>query len=210
MAETIYLIVEGDGEETAAPELIRRFLYEYHQEYLFHVSAINATGRANITTAGGLEKLLEVARRKSDCRGVIVLLDTESAENCARDIAFGLSARAKLLGLPFPIAVVCATCEYESWFLTSLHTIAEKWLSLNAAFDGDPEQKCNAKEWLSDHNHGGRIYKETLDQVRMTTDLDIPYTVAHSRSFRRLSHAIEELLRAIYARKSAITPEPQL
>jgi hypothetical protein len=97
-----------------------------------------------------------------------------------------------VLNLPFPVVVVCATCEYESWFLASLHTIMP-----GVTFEGDPEKECGAKGWLTRQMPAGHAYKETSDQVRMTNDLDIPHVTRHSRSFRRMVEAVGELLEAI-------------
>lgn len=204
MTDTIYLVVEGDGEEIAAPVLIRRLLYEEHQEYQFEVKAINAKGNSNIKSH--LERFLELTRRISDCCGVLVLFDVETVEICPVELARLLATRAKELKLPFPVVVVCAVCEYESWFLASLETIIHR-LKAEARFDGDPEQKCNAKEWLTAHMPEGRIYKETLDQVKMTNDLNIHLVKQNIRSFRRLCNAVKELLDAVYAGEAVVTPE---
>jgi hypothetical protein len=47
---------------------------------------------------------------------------------------------------------------------------------------------------------------ETADQVSMTAALDIPHTIEHSRSFRRMAHAVEELLIAIDSSRPVVTP----
>ncbi len=204
VTDTIYLIVEGDGEETAAPALIRRLLYEEHQEYQFEIKAINAKGNSNIKS--DLERFLELTRRISNCCGVLVLFDVETVEICPVELARLLATRAKELKLPFPVVVVCAVCEYESWFLANIEAIHHR-LKTGAKFDGDPEQKCNAKEWLTAHMSEGRIYKETLDQVKMTTDLNIHLVKQNIRSFRRLCNAVKELLDAVYAGEAIVTPE---
>lgn len=137
-------IVEGDGEETAVPLLLRRILHEIHHRYDFQIEPINAHGNTTLVTS--LERFLEHTRRKPDCRGVLILLDAETLATCSRDLAYQLAQRAQKLGLPFPVAVVCATCEYESWFLADLENLKSRLpLKPDAAFTGDPEQKCNAK-----------------------------------------------------------------
>jgi hypothetical protein len=205
----IYLIVEGDGEVDAAPELMRRLLYEQFQRFEFVLKPINAHGCGNIDTPGGLERFLELTRRAPNCSGVIVLRDAEREHQaCPPGLAGALAQRAANLQLPFPVVIVCATCEYESWFISSLHSIKEGYLKENAVYEGDPEQECGAKGWLTRHMPEGRVYKETLDQVRMTTRLDIPHTIAHSRSFRRMAHAVEELIGAIDTQNARVTPHP--
>jgi hypothetical protein len=143
----------------------------------------------------------------ADCKGVVVLLDTEK-ENlaCPLILAKDFVQRARRLGLPFPVTIVCAMCEYESWFLFNLSQIAPMYLKPKSQFSRDPEQECGAKGWLSENMPGEQRYNETIDQPRMTALIDIPHTIQHSRSFRRLNHAVEELLIAIDARKITVTP----
>jgi hypothetical protein len=204
--KTIYPLVEGDGEVTAAPELLRRLLDEQFQRYDFVVHRpINAGGCYNLDRR--FEDFLEITRRAPDCNGVIVLRDAERDHAaCPLALALGLAERAAALHLRFPVVIVCANCEYESWFLASLGTIKPGYLNAEAVFEGDPEQECNAKGWLSKQMLGQRVYKETLDQVRMTALLDLAHTIRHSRSFRRLVHAVEELIQAMDDQQSIVTP----
>ncbi len=212
MSNELYIIAEGDGEVAAAPHLVRRLLYEHFQRFEFNVPpARNANGRTNLIKPRGLEAFLERLRRTPDCKGVIILLDTEQEyRDCPPRLALDLAQRSKVLGTPFPVVVVCAACEYESWFLFNLHTQIRHRLNSNISSEGiDPEKKCGAKEWLSNNMPSGSVYKETTDQVAMTTYIDIPHTIDHSRSFRRMVHAVEELLTAIDTGQNIVSPLPQ-
>ena len=195
----IYLIVEGDGEVQAVPELIRRILYEKFNRYdVVLAKPYNAHGNGNLTVVGGLERFLGLTRRQSDCIGVLALLDAEEEHlKCPPSLILQLARRTRKLRLPFPAVVVCAVCEYESWFLTSLHTIGANFLNPEAVYTGDPEHECGAKGWLSHQMPPGQIYKETQDQVRMTTQLDLAVVESRSGSFRLLIHAIEVLLKYV-------------
>lgn len=211
MSNDIYVIVEGDGEVSAAPVLVRRLLNEEFVRPEFNVPrAHNGNGRHNLLKPDGLERFLERLRRIADCKGAVVLLDAEEeSRDCPPELAYALAERGKALNLPFPVVVVCAVCEYESWFLSNLHTSIKNWLLSNAKYEGpNPEMMCGAKEWLSRHMPSGRAYKETEDQARMTACIDIPHTIEHSRSFRRMAHAIEELLAAIDSGAGGVTPVP--
>jgi hypothetical protein len=117
------------------------------------------------------------------------------------------------LNLPFPVVVVCPAREYDSWFLSSLHTIVPRyeWRQVDVTFSGDPEQKCGAKEWLQEHMpNDNRTYKETRDQERMSQLLDLPHVYEQCRLFRRMVDAIGELFQAIEDRSNAVTPLPDL
>jgi len=158
----------------------------------------NAHSRSNIVKLGGLEAFLKTIRR--DCEpdaGILVLLDAER-ENVHNPHALvtDLNRRAQQVGLPFPVEVTCAVCEYESWFLASLESIRSKFKELDPTitFDGDPEQECNAKEWITEHMPHGRAYKETTDQARLTTWLDLRLAHIRSDSFRMFVSAVERLI----------------
>ncbi len=208
MTKALHLIVEGSGEKEAAPLLIRRFLHEHYQLFDYSIGeTYNARGRYNILKSGGFENFLNLARGAPNCAGVIVLLDTERENrDCPPSLAYNLAQRAQNLNLHFPVVVVCATCEYESWFLYNLANIAPKYLQPDAHYDDDPEQECDAKGWLTRNMPEGRIYKGTQNAPGMTNLIDLPHTTQHSRSFRRLDHAITELLAAIDTGENSVSP----
>jgi hypothetical protein len=205
----ISILVEGDGEVRAAPVLVRRLLHEAYARYDFDLRPMNARGGGNIMRKGGLERFLQIARRVAV--GVLVLKDAEREYvDCPVSLAYELSARAAALKLQIPVAVACAVCEYESWFLISLHTTREVFLRSDAVYAGNPEQECGAKGWLERHRNKQDYtkYKEVEHQELLTARLDLPHTLAHSRSFRRLAHAVQELLAAIDAAAPTFTPAP--
>jgi len=198
-------IVEGDGEKNAFPILLRRLLHETYDRYDVEISsAKSAYGRPNLTKPNGLEKFLNYAAIEK-ANGIIVLLDAD--EDCAVELACALGNRTQQRGLTIPTVIVCAKCEYEAWFLASLATVAgKKGIKTDAAFDGDVEAKRNVKGWLSAQMPAGTIYKETLDQASLTANIDFTLARAHSRSFRRLEHAVEQLLDAIDHNRTIVTP----
>lgn len=210
MADHIDLIVEGNGEVKAAPLLVRRILHEQLQRYDLRLNVYTARGNGNLTRKGGLEKFLELSRRDSACKAILVLIDAEDDHvQCPVTFARELAQRAQVLRLHKPVAIVCAVCEYESWFLYNLPVIAPKYLQKpNVRYDGNPEQECSAKGWLNRNMPPGRAYKETIDQEKMTALIDLEVTLHASRSFRRLSHAVEQLLHAIDVGKTDVTPLP--
>lgn len=209
MTDDIYSIVEGPGEEKAVPLLLRRLL-ERLDRFEFRVpKSHKANGRFNIIKPGGLETYLERMRHITSCRGVLVLVDAEEeSRECPPTLAYTLAHRSQTLGLPFPVVIVGACCEYESWFLYNLHTKIKDSLIPNARFEGDPAKKCGAKEWLSKNMPSGTAYKPTDHQEIMTNHIDIPHTIEQSRSFRRMADAVEELLAAIDSGQTTVTPLP--
>jgi hypothetical protein len=103
--------------------------------------------------------------------------------------------------------------EYEAWFLASLETITGKTLQerpgllAKAQYSGDAETRRGVKEWLSTQYPEGFVYSERLDQAAMTRLIDTTLARERSRSFRRMCHAIEQILDAIDNNKIVVTPE---
>ncbi|MFZ4814068.1 MAG: DUF4276 family protein [Phototrophicaceae bacterium] len=204
---TLYCLVEGAGDADAFPLLVRRILHEQFSRYELQVKAWSTNGRDNLFK--DIHRYLELLRRAPDCAGVIIATDLEKATDCPVEIAYILSEQAKILRLPFPVAVVIVVCEYESWFLYNLSAIAERYPSLTATtYTGDPALKCNAKEWIEDHLPKGTKYRETEHQVSMTAKIDLKHTAEQSRSFRRMIRAVEFLVQQIDTGALTVSPSP--
>jgi len=188
---TLICIVEGEGEVQAVRSLLHKIIG--WESYVDIPRPKNANGRNNLIKEGGLEKFLQLAKTEPKCDGVLALIDAD--EDCAANLAKELAARAEKLRLPFPVAVVCAKCEYEAWFLASLETIRGSCdIPDDAKFEGNVEEIQGVKGWLTRQMPKGKIYRETHHQVRMTELLDPTRVRMRSRSFRRLEHAIQELI----------------
>ncbi len=203
--KTIISIVEGPGDVSALPVLLTK-INDWETTSLILPRPKNANGRPNILKESGLERFLELARREPQCDGVLVLLDAD--EDCAMIFAQGLAQRASVLGLPFPVAIVCAKCEYETWFLASLETIAGEArtdIPKGVQYLEPVEERVSAKGWLKRQMPRGCIYKEMQHQAKMTSLLEPGLVRAKSRSFRRLEHALQELLSG----EVRVTPLPE-
>lgn len=205
-------IVEGPGDVTAVPKLLMKILHSLGRWEFQIAPAKNAHGCGNLTKQNGLERFVELSRSEVDCAAVIILIDADTG--CAKEIATGFSKRLAGMGMPCSIATVVAKCEYEAWFLASLPTIAGKELDGRpgivdgTACDRNVESIVGVKAWLSRKlvGHPNRIYKETVDQAPMTSLIDIALARRNSRSFRRLCHAVEEIVAAIDEGRAVITP----
>lgn len=192
-------IVEGDGEVEALPNLLIRLLHRHSCFDLFVARPKNAHGCGNLTTPGGIERFVRLALFEPQCEGILVLLDAD--DSCACSIANGLAKRIEALNPQKPVAFIAAKCEYEAWFLASLPTITGKLLDGRPGLkqgltypDDRVESLVGVKGWLSRNFQGGRIYKETLDQLPMTRFIDFDMALPKSRSLRRLEHAVIELI----------------
>lgn len=173
-----YILVEGHGEVTAAPNLITRLWADLSLPHLSWARPIRPRG---ITSDGGVRRACEQLRAKDDVRAVLILRDDD--DGCPQIDGPALADTVRELSLPFPVATVLAYREYESLFLASLPSLAGKnikdasgmvrpGIAADAVFDGDPESIRDAKGWLSRHMPKGRKYKETLDQLPLTRMVD--------------------------------------
>lgn len=203
-------IVEGDGEVKAVPRLLHRILSEQHGRRNIRIQEpINARGKTKLLKK--FTVFLEYARVEQECDAILVLLDGD--EDCPRDLATSLARSAAQLNMGVPISVVCAHREYEAWFVASLDSPSGDrirsglGIGETVSYQGNTEAIGSPKRWLRQHMPKGRRYKETQDQRALTAFIDIEHTQQRSRSFRRLCHAVEELLCAIESGTPIVTPQ---
>ncbi|MBI4772256.1 MAG: DUF4276 family protein [Chloroflexi bacterium] len=110
------------------------------------------------------------------------------------------------------MSVVVARWEYEAWFLASLETIAGKpikglpGLPETARFEGEVEAVRSPKGWIEARFPPGRKYSETRDQAPLTQLIDFGLAEERSRSFRRLKHAVNEILESHARGEDGVTP----
>ena len=193
---TIVPVVEGAGDVAALPELLGRILRERFNRPDVIVAqgksgVVNANGRQNLESK--LENFLQHAQNKPQCDAILVLLDAD--DDCPVALAQGLLERCERMGLNRPVQIVCAHRCYESWFLASLDTIkGQRGISDTAVLPQAAEDVSNPKQWLTDQMPTGQAYKETIHQASLSRSIDIGEAHKISRSFRRLCHALEQLL----------------
>lgn len=198
-------IVEGDGDVDAVPVLLRMIL-EHNEQWSWSVGRPKRAGNIS-TLRKHLSSFLQRAQLERDCGGILILLDLD--DGCPQAEARELAAQARQMNLSTPVAIVLACREYEAWFLASLATIAGNYgLPPDLTYTNPVEERRGVKEWLTSKMPAGIIYKETLHQVRFTTMIDLGLAHQRSRSFRRLCHAVEELVQiANIAQRGYVTPQ---
>ena len=80
----------------------------------------------------------------------------------------------------------CRIREYEAWFLASVGSLdGKRGFVLNGHVISDPETPRNPKGWLSRHMPNG-TYREVIDQLAFSAEIDLEQVHDHSRSFRKL------------------------
>lgn len=204
----IAAIVEGDGDVKAVPGLLRRILGERLLRY--DIQATNpkqAHGKPNLLKK--FEQFLQYAVI-DNCDAILVILDAD--EQCPVSEARTLATRAAALNLRVPVAIVYAKSEYETWFIASLSECTGADIRARLGIPDTEHAPDNlesirgAKGWLNERMPGDRAYKETEDQGPLTYHIDLELAHLRSRSFRRLCHAVDELVDAIDQRLVAVTP----
>lgn len=211
----ILAIVEGHGEQTAVPVLLRRwFQHRRFRDFETPDLAIRAPGAGALKCAHddddelGIEYYVEMAARERP-DGILVMLDAddeclERARNRSLGLGPELLQRAQRIAPHIPIEVVVANREYEVWFLASLASLRRatrvpRGSRLPTPLS-DTETIRDCKKRLTQLL--GRPYEETTDQPDFTEVL--PFTPAmarRSRSYRKLLKALEALTRAARRKK---------
>lgn len=198
----IAAIVEGDGECTAVPALIRRFgeMLGFGGKVVVH--PVLRVPASLLVKPGQLERHVELAARKlQGPGGVFVLLDCE--DDCPADLGPKLSKRAKTARPDLPVALVLAHREYEAWFLAAAESLASKrGFPADLAPPANPEAIRGCKEWLCDQLPKGAIYDPCDDQTALTVLFDMMTARENSDSFDKCWRELTALL----AEVATVTP----
>lgn len=111
MIVNIGCIVEGHGEVQAVPVLLRR-LGQQSNLYL-NIPRPIRSGRHKVVKPGELERTVQLAARQVPMpRGILILIDAE--DDCPKELAPDLLARAQRARPDIPVAVVLAKHEFEA------------------------------------------------------------------------------------------------
>ena len=187
-------IVEGHGEVSALPILIRRLAPLVDPGLMVHIPQPIRTPRGRLLKAGELERAVELAVRKLRARGGVLLL-IDAHGDCPATMGPDLLRRAAEARSDVPLAAIVAKQEYEAWFLASAESLrGRRGLALDLAPPEDPEAVQGAKEWLSARMEGNRKYVETLDQPALTNEFDVNAARQKSDSFDKCYRCILRLL----------------
>lgn len=209
----IIAIVEGHGEQTAVPLLLRRW-FEHRRFKNFETPELAVRVPASSLKSGydaerkrGIEYYIErIAYERPS--GILVLLDAD--DECIERKSTGrqglgpeLQERAQRVAPHIPVRVVVADREYEAWFLAALPQVqrhlertsrlerSSKLLPVPPRIESIRDCKKHLSQAL------GFRYEETTDQHDLTESLPFTRTMAQrSRSYRRLLEALEYLTRA--------------
>lgn len=167
----IACIVEGHGEVSAVPELIRRIGAEQNPPVYPTIEGPIRIPGSRLRQTAEFGRAAELASaRAGQGGGVLILFDAE--DDCPAEL--GPELRGRITRDDIEVGVVLAKFEYEAWFLAAAESIrGRRGLAADLEPPADPEGVRGAKEWLRDRMEGSRTYSETLDQAALTAVMDL-------------------------------------
>ena len=193
----VYLIVEGHGEVTAAPVLLRRLLWECAQSHGVGIgSPVIRRTQSQLTREVGVGNAVRLALAQPDCAAVLVLFDGE--DHCPVELAAKVRLWAKTAAGQIPCEVVIAYREYETWFLAALESLrGQCHIANDASAPANPELKRDAKGALEEFMPSGASYAPTIHQQKLSAVFDMSLAHRRNRSFRKLTKAVGDLLQQL-------------
>lgn len=179
-------IVEGDGEVSALPVLLRRLA-----DWLPAALMPNVLPPIRVKRDRFLNKddefrkqLLLAAAKCGEGGWILILLDAD--DDCPAEIGQTIYDRAQQIVAHRKISVVLAKREFEAWFIAAAASIhGQRGFSLPAGDATDAETPRDAKGWMRERMDS-RVYREILDQPAFAARLDLQLAHDNSRSFRKL------------------------
>lgn len=185
-------IVEGEGDERAVPELLRRILHHHER---FDVEVLKPHRRGELPKVkANFSRFFQTALLED--ASVICVLDydcttcddAERDEQELRTLAKGVNAQAG-----FEACLIVK--EFESLFLCDpvATRAALPLIDAKLDFPAKPESVRDAKGWLSEAQPKGAAYKPTAHQAKIVSYLNLDHLLEQSPSYRRLSRAVLRL-----------------
>jgi hypothetical protein len=180
------LIVEGHGDDTAVPFLIRRILSELAPELKLALLRPYRVKRQQIEKEEEFNKALEfVARRTGSGGRILVLFDADDGLPCV--LGPKLQGWALKHRQDVKVEIAIAQRTYEAWFLASAVALRGKCgLPEDLVAPPSPDEVPSPKGWVKERMKSkGKVYKETVDQPRLTSHMSVN-EARRSKSFNKL------------------------
>ncbi len=197
-------IVEGQGEIAAVPLLLRRLCHEA-QAGMIEIAKPHRRRRSQLVKKDHLQTAVRVAALSQDCAGILILFDAD--DDCPGELAPVLERWAREAAGGKPCVVVLANREYEAWFLASIESLrGAAGILENAEPHPQPELPRDAKGELERRIARSGGYSPTVDQAKLTANLDLALVYRRCRSFRKLVGAYGELAAAAGAAPAVWPP----
>jgi hypothetical protein len=194
----IACIVEGEGEESALPVLLRRILEEIDPSLAWAVRLYPPIRRHAdlLKTRDHLTRVVDLAARQLSRPGaVLVLVDADDA--CPAELGPRLLGWAQTARSDIPISVIVAKCEFEAWFLAAAESLrGHRGLPESLAPPANPEIVSGAKEWLARQMPPGQPYSPTRHQASFSQVMSLEQA-RRAPSFEKLCREVHRLVEAL-------------
>jgi hypothetical protein len=181
------LLVSGHAEVEALPVLLRRLL-EPMGVYP-HLDPPVRQPESKLRKVGDDTFERQIQRLRASNDAVLVLIDLE--DECPKQVAPTLQARAQVACPDKPCYVVCAYRELETWFMWDAQAL------LDCKPHPDLEAVRGAKEWIKNNSSRSRTYNEVADSPKLCARLDLSLVKERSDSFRVLTDRVAQITQAL-------------
>lgn len=198
----IGVIVEGHGETTSVPIVIRRIVGAQRPDVYVEIPAPLRLSRGKITKPSELARAVELMARKAGAGGpVLIFIDAD--DDCPAQLGPQLLAAARASRSDRDIGVIVVQREFEAWYLASASSLREiAGLPPDLAAPPNHDQIRDAKGWLDQRMPSG--YAPTVDQPRFAAMFSLE-AARDNTSFARC----ERLILQMAARASSHAGSPQ-
>lgn len=183
---TIASIVEGHGEVSALPVLLRRLADEKEPAALINLLQPIRVMRSKFLNKDEefRRQLLLAAAKSGDDGWILIVLDAD--DDCPATLGQHIYERAQQYIPHRRLSVVLANREFEAWFIAAAQSLQGfRGFFVSADESIQAETPRNAKGWMREHMQGG-TYSEILDQPAFSARIDLQQASMNSRSFRKL------------------------
>ncbi len=188
-------IVEGHGEVSAFPVLLRRLVVQAGA-WNVDVGRPIRKSRTQLVRETELKKAVRLALLQPDCSAVLILFDGDN--DCPAELGQAIQAWAESEAGDMPCEVVIAHREYEAWFLASIESmLGYRRIRADAQSHPNPEQPRGAKGKLEARMEAGATYLETTDQPALSEKFSLAAAHQRCRSFRKLTSSFGRLVRSM-------------
>jgi hypothetical protein len=194
----IVTVVDGHGEVSALPVLLRRIAYWLTPQSVLDIPRPYRLPRQNLIASGGIEDAVTVAiagARDLACgrTGILVMIDAD--DDCPCELGSRLLKRIRLARPDIASAVVLANRDFEAWFLAAASSLGGcRGLPQGLQPLLDPEKPRDCKGWLTAHREDGHPYRPVSDQAALAAAIDLNLARENSPSFAKLVRDVERLL----------------
>ncbi len=192
-SQKLHLIVEGEGDATALPILVRKIL-EKHQLFNVALTSPQISGDVNKSRKRFADFFRYALKNKCP---VLWILDCDDKEiGCpVEHVSY---FRGQLQSTSFagaqPIEFAFFVQEFEALFLIEQKALRDFYqLSTDIPIDPAAASRRDAKGEIARLLPKDRGYKETIDQAKITHRLNLETCAQVSRDFRHLESAILRL-----------------